>query len=502
MIAFLGKLSKNGLLYAFIGIFVVGGVILPSAKAQAATIFSVFGPQTPVYTDTYGNWIVQVSALASSQVGATFHWSYCFHNSTTGKLVSPIAVDYPTYTYGIGITSYLTSNGGQICGDGAGVPEYGSGSNFISGTTYGVGFLSGSDSSGYPNGNTYSMQAGDYLVLTDDDTVYSAVPTDTSTHFISVSPANGTTTATTSPVGASVHANPEDFPNYGRVHAHFTQESAFACQNSGAVYDAVGKCSGANAPASPIDIDFSTSTLNRLVSGDYTLSQTITFGGGGNWTGVFTIDQVSQPWYYLGLFSSYNTLVSTTTHFVIGSLSPMDIVRQAVASSSAAFASTTRTGIGAILASTTASLVNACNPFGGFNPGDCLTLTIWPGEQAVSDDFTIIKQTPPWGYIFRVIDLLNATTSTTTLPTIDYSFASTSPMAVMGNIHFDPFGSVAQAGALIGEMHSDQAGAPTVWTIMMPIVNIFVYLVLIFMILHDLTGIHWGGDKEHDETRD
>jgi hypothetical protein len=132
--------------------------------------------------------------------------------------------------------------------------------------------------------------------------------------------------------------------------------------------------------------------------------------------------------------------------------------------------------------------------------GDCLTLTFWPGDQALSDDFTIIKETPPWGYVFRVIDILNATTSTTTLPTIDYTFASSSPLSAdIGDIHFDPFGLIQQSGTLINEMHSDQAGSPNVWSILMPIVQIFVYLVLLTMIIHDLTGVYNHGP--HKESR-
>lgn len=332
---------------------------------------------------------------------------------------------------------------------------------------------------------------------------------DTSTHFISLLPTLGSTVATTTTVGAEVYANMTDFDSAtgGRIHVQFTQDSAFACQNSGAVYDAIATCAGPYAPASPINIDFSTSTANRLISGNYNLSSEITFPGGGNWTGVFTIDQISKPWYFLGLFSSYNTLVSTTTHFTIGQASPMDLARQSIASSSEAFASSTRAGIGAILASTTASLVNACNPFnlgGGFSPGDCITLMIWPGDQALQDDLLIINHTPPWGYVFRVITLLNATTSSTTLPSISYTFASSSPMAVIGEIHFDPFGSLAGAGELINEFKSDRDDSATVWTIMMPIVNAFIYLVLAFMIIHDLTNIHWGESSKsrHDNTRD
>lgn len=463
----------------------IGFIVYPKITHAASTTtesFTVIDKGSNEYAPIYDN------SLATLLCPGGYN-----NNSGNGNITGMEIISLPSL-------SPFTSGSGGWCQ--SGLPLYDVAPRIItSSMTDGSYFLRLSRTSG----GGYATD--DYVVSYFDvisHVVYpaSAPIVDTTTHFITISPEYGTTTATTSSVGATLYANPQDFPNYGRLHAKFTQDSAFACQNSGAVYDAVYTCSGDNSPSSPIEIDFSTTTLTQIIAGTYNLYQNVTFGGGGKWTGVFTIDQVSDPWYFFGLFNSYNTILSTTTHFTVGQLSPMDIVREAVASSSVAFAQATHSGIGAILASTTASLINACNPFGGFSPGDCLTLTIWPGEQAVSDDFTIIKQTPPWGYVFRVIDLLNTPTSTTTLPSINYSFASTSPMAVMGNIHFDPFGSVAAAGTLINEMHSDQVGAPTIWTIMMPIVNIFVYLVLAFMVIHDLTGIHWGSDKKHDETKD
>ena len=315
------------------------------------------------------------------------------------------------------------------------------------------------------------------------------VPLDTSTRFISVSPTNGTTTATTTNVGAEVFINSSDFTDEGRLHIRFTQDSAFACMNSGALYDALNTCAGDNSPHLPFDVDFDD---DALLVGIYELSRSITFPGGGKWTGVYEIQNVSQPWYFFGLGRSYTTIVSTTTSIVIGQLSPMDEVREVVASSTAAINQITKQGIGAILASTTASLKAACSPLSwDFNLGDCLVLIVWPGEQAIADDITIIKQLPPWGYAFRLVDILQSNISTTTaLPVIDYSFASSSPMAAIGNIHFDPFGLIQQSGTLIDEMTSDRDTHLTVWEILMPVINIFIILVLLSMMIHDVTGVY------------
>lgn len=121
--------------------------------------------------------------------------------------------------------------------------------------------------------------------------------------------------------------------------------------------------------------------------------------------------------------------------------------------------------------------------------GDCLTLAIFPPPSDLDDDIQILKQTPPWGYAFRMYDILASSTATTTLPQISYTF--TGALSAFGDIHFDPFGMLSQSGDLISEMKStDPTNPETVWQIFMPFIKIFVYLVLVLMIIHDLTGIH------------
>jgi hypothetical protein len=348
-----------------------------------------------------------------------------------------------------------------------------------------------------------STNVNPYIQIVDADGVDPILGT--GTHFITTVPANAATVPTTTPIGASLYANIGDFINagvgYGRLHITLTQHSAFACMNSGALFDAINNCAGENIPRNPITLDLATTSVDGITSGVYNLQQNVTFTGPGRWDMLAEIQQISQPWYYFGLKSVYTTIVSTSSYLVIGYKTPMDHVQEQVASSTAAINRLTQQGIGAILASTTASLKSACNIIStGFSIGDCLTLIVWPGDSAISDDFEIVKELPPWGYVFRFIDILNATTSSTTLPTIAYTFASSSPLAGI-DIHFDPFGSIAQAGTLINQMTSDRTDHQTVWQIMMPIVNIFVYLVLAFMIIHDLTGIHKHASSERHKDR-
>ncbi len=138
--------------------------------------------------------------------------------------------------------------------------------------------------------------------------------------------------------------------------------------------------------------------------------------------------------------------------------------------------------------------IESCNPFSGFNIAQCIYGLIFPNNVTFPIVFNEAKNEfgtrVPWGYVTRVLSILNATTTSTVMPTIDYSFASSSPMSSIGNIHFEPFTLISQSGALIDEMKSDRTDSKTVWEIFMPFINMFVYIVLLFMIIHDLTGIH------------
>ena len=183
----------------------------------------------------------------------------------------------------------------------------------------------------------------------------------------------------------------------------------------------------------------------------------------------------------LGLTSDTVLLASTSPPFTVGTTTAYDSSQYSITAAIARLTSTT----------TAQSVATSCNPLSSrFNLGDCTSALLWPTTAEMSDNFVTIEYSPPLGYVVRLIDILKNTTATTSLPSISYAFASTSPMAALGNIHFEPFQSIAQSGQLIGELHSDRADNATVWDIFMPFIRIFVYLVLILMIIHDLTGIH------------
>ena len=232
----------------------------------------------------------------------------------------------------------------------------------------------------------------------------------------------------------------------------------------------------------PPQPDFLSGRIIATSSGSMSYTNTTTFGSIGRYKATATlwtpsIDVLGVTWGYHEYYASSTIfLVSTTTSFRRVQSIIVKKFNEAVASSSAAIAS-------------------SCNPLGSFDITQCIIALMWPGSSAIDDDLVILKQTPPWGYVYRVIDLLSTTTTSTTLPSISYSFASSSPMASLGDIHFDPFGTIADSGTLIASMKSDRSDAKDVWQIFMPVINIFIYAVLGFMIIHDLTGIH--SSSEH-----
>lgn len=325
-------------------------------------------------------------------------------------------------------------------------------------------------------------------------------PNNINTRIISTYPLNGTTTATTTLTGAVAYVNKNDSPNESvRLHIKFWQDSAIACRNSTALIDAFN-CKGSAEPS--FSVDFNGVTELWAFSATKDLSTSTTFKGGGKWHGTYELQKVNKNLFW---FDTYETIYSTTTDFVIGQLSEIDIARGEIASSSEARSKIINKGIGAALASSTIALADVCSPiatstnlFGltynvNFDPVGCGVMLVIPSERDIEYDLNTLKSLAPWGYVFRVYDIMTATTSTTTLPVISYTFATSSPFYSVGAITFDINSYLAQSASLINEMKSDRAQPLTVWDILMPIVKTVVYLILFFKIVSDIMGIDLEG---------
>lgn len=75
----------------------------------------------------------------------------------------------------------------------------------------------------------------------------------------------------------------------------------------------------------------------------------------------------------------------------------------------------------ALMASSTAQMNIFCNPLNlsSFSFSSCLSYTIYPGDAILSEDIRLLKAIPPWGYVFRLKDIVEAT-STASLPTLSF----------------------------------------------------------------------------------
>jgi len=80
------------------------------------------------------------------------------------------------------------------------------------------------------------------------------------------------------------------------------------------------------------------------------------------------------------------------------------------------------------LASTTLNITTNCNPLGGsFDISNCLLGILYPGNEVFVEDLALLRAMPPWGYVFRLYDIMSDTASTSMV-----IFAATVPNGVPG----------------------------------------------------------------------
>lgn len=329
--------------------------------------------------------------------------------------------------------------------------------NLVSGSTY------------YLHVYTYTSGGGGY-VKADSVSLYGFLTTnlevvlpDTSTRFISVVPVNGTTTATTTVFGASVYINESDYVEDMYLHVNFVNNTL---QNGigGSALDAWDSAFGG--------FDFPIVSAGLSV-----FSTTTVFTNIGDTYGYYSVHRPNSTWLIGSLLPPVD-VIATSTKFTVVSKTGLDI----------AMSSTSDALISALLTGTTTIPVLSCN-LSGFDLQNCLISLIIPNSQLLQSDYERLRHLAPWGYVLRFYDILVGTASST-LPVISYNFASSSPLSAIGTISFDPFGTVIETGNILNSAVSDQSVSKNVWDIMEYPIRIVIYLMLFFMILHDLTKIN------------
>lgn len=254
------------------------------------------------------------------------------------------------------------------------------------------------------------------------------------------------------------------------------------------IYPAGTGFSGVSTYIIPIDL----STLVGPISESTTTS--IVFGGGNqiraSLVQISTVYNVGWEclWGILDCATSnQKTLAATTTTFQVGGT--------ALSASDLNYLNNLGTPQGIVnsLSSTTQQLASSCDPLSGFNIGNCLVALIVPAPVDLNNDVTLMQGAvltrAPFGWVERIVNLI-ATSSTSTLPVVSYTFQNDSPLNGT-NISFDVGANMTAASDFItNQATSDISGnKKNVWQIMQPVVDLFVYVFLLYVMIRDVTGL-------------
>lgn len=128
--------------------------------------------------------------------------------------------------------------------------------------------------------------------------------------------------------------------------------------------------------------------------------------------------------------------------------------------------------------------------------GDCLMQLFFPlpgvFDGVWNDAQNGFLRKVPFGYVTLVTEIF--ATGTTTLPTLGYTFR---PDSVFGSttLSYD-FNEIMgdSTQILTTDLVSNTDNPRNIWEIIMPTINIIMYLALFFLIIQDLTGIHMNDD--------
>lgn len=259
------------------------------------------------------------------------------------------------------------------------------------------GFIFGTHPDVYPNGAPDAN--GNNVNGTVDTLAFkifgATVVVDTTTRINTVTPASGSTiaTSTAATFGATGYIKDTDFKN-----------GMFVQIKYGLYADAASPA----GPASP-DLLYTTLVFPLSSSGNFSVSTTSPALKKGQYTmqtSIQTTSIVNNVLNFLGFgqFANNGILSATSTQFVGDSFSGYDI-----------YVASTTANITNYLASSTISLA-ACSSWTSFNLGDCMNLMFVPQTGPILQTLTDFKNGflsyAPIGYITRAIVILSGTTPT------------------------------------------------------------------------------------------
>jgi hypothetical protein len=315
--------------------------------------------------------------------------------------------------------------------------------------------------------------------------IFSPVPNpDNSTRIVSFTPSDGfvaTTSAATTTVDFSLHAfiSAADIGNFLTIkiiYRNIDQNTLLNAPCSG--LDPVGTCSV---------YSFDLFRGQATTSGDFYISSTTVLAR-GNYRVEASLDTATKLGNVnLGAFTFLGATSKVQNHqFIVGSSTFIGNLSQNTFREVDSF-------FGTLPATSTSALAAQCNPLSAiFGIRECMAFLLIPDAGQLNDAMNNIRvgilQKMPFGYLTRIITLLGSN-GTTTLPVISYTFQSDSPLSG-DTITFDTGSYMNQAAALVAEAKSNIAGdQKTVWEIFQPLIDLIIYLVLVYAMIHDVSGI-------------
>jgi len=284
------------------------------------------------------------------------------------------------------------------------------------------------------------------------------------TRFISTVPVYGATVATSTTIGATGFLESDDYTDDSYLWIRYWNQTAQYV--SAVAVDAL--------PEGSIEIPIND-------SGSFTLSTTTEFLR----TGVYMVTySVINPSFLaqvpiLNYYVQGDTIISTSTKITVVQPTALDLV---LASSTASLAEFLLTG-------TTTNPVLDCDFNTSFSLESCLVSLVIPPTSLLQQNFdrakTLVFRSWPLGYVTRAIEIVT-TQATSTLPTISYTFATSTALA--GNTwNIDPWTGTA---SVINSLKSIAPVPKTAWDIVSTVIDLVIYLSLFIMIMHDITGVY------------
>lgn len=304
-----------------------------------------------------------------------------------------------------------------------------------------------------------------YFILSSD------IPADTSTHIISVTPANGDVVATSTTFSFAVtgYVNPGDYTDGMQVVMDWGNRSTASQNVVGPIFSTMVLLDSKGTFTFPISssglFSFSTTTNMQQV-GDYNVNTTLI----GSAFTVFGVNFGSH------LFAATSTLftVATTTEF--------DRVTRDVQAQVQHFSS------------------SACS-FSNFQVFGCLSYLIIPSTADMRTLFNqlydIFFKQFPFGYVTRFITVVNGVGVAPVMPpALTYTFGSSSPAVLQGDqVAFQIWEHTDQITAI----RSDDGQNKSIWDIVDPYFTLVTGLAVVLVIVTDLMQIDFGEVASYDD---